>query len=264
MKSVHRTIFLLIILLVISSCEFVSNALTYKETTRSFVDALIEEDYEKSLTFMATENEAFQKSVNIDTLKLVLVDFKKVIVNNFGKELDYKLITASKTVSTKESESTAAKTTEAKIQFSNKVEFGVLEIRFDDISNKILHVKTLDIKRKIPSMSVFWLFGMLALCVPIFNIWIIRKIRRSNLPRKWPKYLAVMIFNFPAIVYGAVNGISLELLNIQILFGISFVYMGYLSSAWSFGIPLGGLYWLWKLRNSNLDETIKENLIVED
>jgi len=42
------------------------------------------------------------------------------------------------------------------------------------------------------------------------------------------------------------------------LFGISFSYMGYLSSVWTFGIPLGGLYWLWKLKKKSNDEIIME------
>ena len=27
--------------------------------------------------------------------------------------------------------------------------------------------------------------------------------------------------------------------------------MGYLNSAWTFGLPLGGLYWFWKLKQKS-------------
>jgi hypothetical protein len=119
---------------------------------------------------------------------------------------------------------------------------------FDDKSKKILNINTLDVKEPIPSMAFFWIFGLVAICIPIFNIYVIRQIKRSNLKKKWLKYIAVIFLNVPAITYSAVTGIALKLLNFQILLGISFGYMGYLSSFWTFGIPLGGLYWLWKLK----------------
>ena len=102
----------------------------------------------------------------------------------------------------------------------------------------------------------------MAICVPIFNIWIIRKIKKSDLKKKWLKYIAVIFLNVPAITYNAVYGLSFSLLSFQILFGISFSYMGYLSSAWTFGIPLGGLYWLWKL-NKKEDVTTENKIITE-
>ena len=211
---------------------------------------------------MAIENEAF-KNTNLDTLKIGLGNFQNIVVTNFGKELKYKFMTAEKTLSTVEGESTAPNTTLAQIEFSNDTDFGVFEITFDDNTNKILHIKTLDLKEKIPNMTFFWLFGILAICVPIFNIWIIRKIKKSNLNKKWLKYIAVIFLNVPAITYNAVYGLSFSLLSFQILFGISFSYMGYLSSAWTFGIPLGGLYWLWKLNKKTNDQTTENEIRTE-
>ncbi|PQJ20788.1 hypothetical protein [Tenacibaculum sp. SG-28] len=262
MNNLTKILLLILTVSFFTSCDFINNSFTYKDTTEGFVQALIEEDYEKSLTFMAIENKAF-KNTNLDTLKLGLGNFQNVIVSNFGKELNYKFMTAEKTLSTVEGESTAPNTTLAQIEFSNDTDFGVFEITFDDNSNKILHIKTLDLKEKIPNMTFFWLFGVLAICIPIFNIWIIRKIKRSNLKKKWLKYIAVIFLNVPAITYSAVYGLSFSLLTFQILFGISFSYMGYLSSAWTFGIPLGGLYWLWKLNKKKDEETTENEIMAE-
>jgi hypothetical protein len=261
MNKPTKTLLLILTIPLFTSCDFINNAFTYKDTTQGFVESLITEDYEKSVSFMATENEAY-KNTNIDTLKLGLLSFRKIIVDNFGKELSYKFVTAEKTLSTVEGESTAPNTTKAQVEFSNDKEFGVFEITFDDSSNKILFIKTLDLKEKIPNMIWFWLFGVLAICVPIFNIWIIIKIKKSDLKKKWLKYIAVIFLNVPAITYSAVYGLSFSLLSFQILFGISFSYMGYLSSAWTFGIPLGGLYWLWKL-NKKEDVTPENEIITE-
>ena len=262
MKPLQQTLVLILTVLLFTSCEFISNTFTYKDTTKEFIEAILEEDYEKSLTFMALENEGF-KSISIDTLQLGLRNFHNVIVPNFGKELDFTLITAEKTFSTLEGESTAPNTTLVQIEYSNDTEFGVFELIFDDNSNKILHIKTLDIKEKIPNMTLFWLFGILAVAIPIFNIWIIRKIKKSDLSKKWLKYIAVIFLNIPSITYNVVYGLSFSVLSFQILFGISFSYMGYLSSAWSFGIPLGGLYWLWKLNKKQKKEEITEEIVTE-
>ena len=65
--------------------------------------------------------------------------------------------------------------------------------------------------------------------------------------------MAILFFNVPAISYSAVEGLGFQLINFQFLLGISFSYMGFMNAAWTFGIPLGGMYWLWKLSNSDDD-----------
>lgn len=231
----------------LTSCEFISNTFTYKDTTKEFVQTLIKEDYNKCVGFMAMEHET-AKNTNTDTLKMGLANFRQLIVKNFGTDLEYSFMSSEKKFSTEQEENTPPNTTVVFVEFSNKKDFGVLKVLFDDKSKKIINIKTLEVKEQIPSMTVFWLFGLLAICVLLFNIYVIRQVKRSNLEKKWLKYIAILFFNVPALTYNAVNGFSFSLLSFQILFGLSFSFMGYLNSAWTFGIPLGGLYWLWKLR----------------
>lgn len=101
MNNLKQTILLILTVSILTSCDFINNAFTYEDTTEGFVDAVIKENYEKSLTFMATDNDAY-KNTNIDSLKLGLMNFQNLIVNNFGEELDYKFMTANKTFSTVE------------------------------------------------------------------------------------------------------------------------------------------------------------------
>lgn len=263
MNKLRTTLLLILAISIFTSCNFINNAFTYKDTTEGFVEALITEDYEKSLTYMAMEHDGFENK-NRDTFKVGLANFRQLVTTNFGTELDYRFMNATKVLSTVAGESTVPNTTKARIEFSNEEEFGVFEIIFDDDSNKIYNIQTLDIKEPIPDMMIFWLFGVIALCVPIFNIWVIRKIKKSDLQKKWLKYIAVTLLNVPAITYSAVNGLSFSLFSFQFLLGISFSYMGYLSSAWSFGIPLGGLYWLWKLNKKPVDVEQVENETVEE
>jgi len=234
----------------LTSCEFISNTFKYKETTKEFIENLLKEDYDKCVAFLAMEHD-MAKNTNIDTMKMGLQNFRQRIVSNFGTELDYSFMKSEKKFSTVESENTPPNTTVVLVEFSNKNEFGVFKVLFDDASKKILNINTLDVKEAIPSMTIFWLYGLLALCVPVFNIYVIRQIKRSNLNKKWLKYIGVILLNVPALTYAAVGGFSFKLLNFQIMLGISFSYMGYLNSAWTFGLPLGGLYWFWKLKQKS-------------
>ena len=238
---------LLVSLALFTSCDFIKNSLTYKDKTESFVEALMDKDYDECVSMMATDHETAKKT-NRDSLKFGLDQFRAVLGSNFGDgNFEYSLMKAEKKRSTVASENTPPNTTLALIEFSNGKELGVLQVLFDDTSNKILNIHTLDIKARKPNMFLFWLFGILPLTVLLFNIYVIRRIKRSSLTRKWIKYLAVIVLNVPAISYAAVDGLSYKLLNFQILFGVGFSLMGYFGSVWTFGIPLGGIYWLWKL-----------------
>ena len=251
----------------LTSCDFIKNTFTYKDKTKDFVETLIKEDYTKCVDQMAMTHE-MAENTNIDTMKIGLANFRQLIVNNWGTELEYSFMKSEKKFSTVEADNTPPNTTLALIEFNNKKEFGVLEVLFDDKSQKILNIKTLDVKAPIPTMTYFWLFGLLAICIPIFNIYVIRQIKRSDLKKKWLKYIAVIFLNTPAITYSAVSGLSFKLINLQILLGVSFGYMGFLNSYWTFGIPLGGLYWFWKLRQqknevTEIELTTDQNIGIE-
>ena len=251
------TIFLL------SSCQFIKDSFTFKDKTKEFVETLMQKDYNKCISQMALESD-IGKNTNIDTLKFGLGQFRTSIEQNFGSDkFDYSFMKSEKKRSTIESQNTPPNTTVAMIEFSNKNELGVFQVLFDDKSKKILNIKTLDVKSPKPSMVLFWLFGLIPLTVLIFNLYIISKIKKSTLTKKWLKYLTVLFFNVPAISYAAVGGLSFKLLNFQILFGISFSFMGYFGSIWTFGIPLGGLYWLWKLKQHKKDEGYDQQICEE-
>ena len=216
-------------------------------------------DYNKSVQLMALDHET-AKNTNVDSLKSGLEQFRTLIGSNFGDgNFEYSLMKSQKKRSTVPGESTPPNTTLAHIEFSNGKELGVFQVLFDDNSKKILNINSLELKAEKPNMLLFWLFGIFPLMVLLFNIYVIREIKRSNLNKKWLKYLAVIVLNVPAISYAAVDGLSYQLLNFQILLGVGFSLMGYLGSVWTFGIPLGGIYWLWKLKKSNIPPSAATN-----
>lgn len=259
MKKIKLS-FLILTLTLLTSCEFIKDSFTFKDKTEDFVESLMKKDYDNCVSQMALESE-MGKNTNIDTLKLGLDQFRTLIERNFGNgKFEYSLMKSEKKRSTIESQNTPPNTTLALVEFSNEKEFGVLQVLFDDESKKILNINTLEVKAPKPNMLLFWLFGIIPLSVLFFNIYVIRKIKKSTLSKKWLKYLAVIALNVPAISYAAVEGFSFKLLNFQILFGVSFSAMGYLGSVWTFGIPLGGIYWLWKLKQRK-DTEIFDNQI---
>jgi len=251
--------FLILTLAFLTSCEFIKDSFTYKEKTETFVESMMKKDYDNCISQMALESKA-GKNTNTDTLKLGLNQFRELVERNYGNgKFKYSLMKAEKKRSTIESENTPPNTTLALIEFSNEKEVGVFQVLFDDISKKIINIHTLDVKAPKPNMFLFWLFGLIPLVVFLFNIYVIRKIKKSMLSKKWLKYIAVIFLNVPAISYAAVGGLSFKLLSFQILFGISFSVMGYLGSIWTFGIPLGGIYWFLKLKQQKDSNIIRNS-----
>jgi len=250
MRKLKYTFLITGILIAFHGCDFIKNTFTYKDKTAQLIEILINEDYDKAIDCFAMQHD-MAKNTNLDTMKIGLANFRQIIVDNFGTVLNYKFMKSEKKRSTIKEDNTPPNTTLVMIEFSNDKEFEVFKVLFDDVSGKILQLNILYVKQPIPSMNIFWLFGLLALCIPIFNIYMIVQIKRSDLKKKWLKYIAVIFLNVPTLSYAAVNGLSFKLLSFQILLGVSFNYMGYLSSAWTFGLPLGGIYWFWKLKTKS-------------
>lgn len=253
----------LLLLFMFTGCDFVRNTFTYKDKTAALIDDILKQDYDKAISHFAMEHE-MAKGVDPDKLKKGFIELRTILVKNFGTHLNYRFMEATKKWSSEKNASTAPGTTLAYIEFSNDKDFSVFKVIFDDKSGKILNLNIMDVKRPIPNMVVFWLFGLVAIWVPVFNIYMIRKVKRSNLKKKWLKYLAILFLNVPAITYAAGLGLSIKLLTFQFMLGISFSYMGYMSSYWTFGLPLGALYWFWKLKRLQREEIIIEPLIAEE
>ncbi len=251
--------FLLIVLTItmLAGCNLVNNFFEYRNTTKEFVNCILKKDYDNAIKFLALEHPDFA-GVSLDTLRSKLPVFHNKIVGNFGEQLELTMMTTEKKWSTEEGASTPPNATVVLMQFANNNEFGVLKVLFDDNSKKVIFIKILDVKQPIPNMTMFWLFGLLTICVPIFNIYVIKQIKKSNLRKKWLKYIAVIFFNVPAITYAAVNGLSFDLLSFQIMLGFSFSFVGYISSTWTLGLPLGAFYWFWKLKQTKINKTEQE------
>lgn len=245
MKKTTRCFFIALTLCLLVGCNMITNLFTYKGITREFVESLLKEDYDASKEYLVIEDYA-NEGISSDSLKVLLSTFRQYTVDRFGTELNYTFLNAQKKISTIESQNTPSGMTEVMIEISNEKDFGLIQALFVDDTHKIAKINVLNTKVPIPSMGWFWLVGLLAICVPIFNIYIIIKIKRSSLTKKWIKYIAVIALNIPTLMYSAVAGFSFKLLHFQLL-GVGFSLMGYTNSYWAFSIPVGAIYWFWCL-----------------
>ena len=79
-KQILLTIFSVFLL---TSCDLIKNALTYKDKTKEFIETLLKEDYEKSIDHFALEHET-AKNTDVEALKKGLADFRRKIVTILG------------------------------------------------------------------------------------------------------------------------------------------------------------------------------------
>ncbi|MFA6084494.1 hypothetical protein [Mucilaginibacter sp.] len=260
MKKYLLISFTFIAIVVLSSCNLLTNSFKYGDITKEFTTSLVEKNYAKCISLLKIDN-----NVNQDTVKATLAKFSDIVIRNFGNKLEYSFIKSEKNYSTIAENNTPPNTTLVYVQFSNKKQFGIIQALFDDKSGKILDIKTLNVKENIPNMLPFWLFGLLAICIPIFNIYMLVQVKRSDMRRKWQKYLFIVFLNVPAIGYNAVTGLFIKYLNFQIMLGFSFAISDYLDSFWIFGVPIGAIIVLIKLKsgkytsvNNNIQATNEE------
>jgi len=240
--------FIFFVLSFFTSCNLLVNSSNYETTTSAFVEALKQDDFDTCLSLMQLENAEGQR-LNVDTLRVEFDHFKKLLHHSFGeKPYEYNFVKWQKTKSTNASENTPSNTTRAFIEFNNGNELGVLQLLFDDETNKILDIRALDIKVEKPNIFLFWLSAIIPIMVLLFNLYVIREIKRSKLEKKWIKYLAVILLNVPSFTYAAIGGLTVNFLSFQFLLGVGFSGNGIIESVWTVGIPLGGLYWIWQLK----------------
>ncbi|NEM98178.1 hypothetical protein [Pontibacter burrus] len=253
MRYLKLLTILSVLAITLTGCTILTNSFGYKETAENFVNAIMEENYDEAVSLMAMEHE-LAKGTDIENLKQGLGSLREMVAKNFGTQLTYTFVKTEKTFTTGDNKQ-IPNTTVLHLQLENEKEFGYFMVLFDDHSQKILNIQLQDVKHAIPGMATFWLFGVLVLAVLAFNIYMVVKVKKSNVTKKWRKYLAIILLNVPTIGWSAVGGFFFKLLNFQFMFGISFSMMGYLNSALAFGIPLGSLYELWKFKNGLYETT---------
>ena len=250
MKILLRSLLLVYFASCFNSCNLISSLSSYRSTTESFTNSLINRDFDKCISLMAVGH---ANDADIRQIKVSLDTFSNVIVRNFGNKLDYSFMKAEKKYSSDKEDNLPPNTTLVQIEFHGDKYVGVMEVLFDDKTKKIDNIKAQDVKQLIPDMTKFWLFGIFAAIVLAFNIYTIVMVKRSGLKRKWLAYIGIILLNVPTIQYEAINGLFFKPLYFQILLGVSFQKMGYFGSIWAVAIPFGAIIAQWRISRLNKD-----------
>ena len=253
MKTVKFFILILLAIGLLSSCNYINNS-KYLKTTETVINDILKEDYDGALKLFAFENPGFQKT-NIEKFKEQLKSFHNMIIKNYGSNLDYTLTKIEVDELVGDNEVGYPNTTVAFIQISNEKDFGILKVWFDNETKKVVVFKFSQSKKPIPNMLYFWLIGIFAFCIPLFNIYVIIKVHKSELKMKWIKYLTIILLNIPVITYKLIGGFALWYYNYKFFFGMGFDLTGYNNLSLIIGIPIGGIYVLWQLNNENNKQT---------
>jgi hypothetical protein len=235
-----------VLLLAISSCNFISNSSKFNDTNKEFIAKLLHGKYDDALKDLDLSNETY-KDQSRDVTRDKVANFGKLLEENFGKNAQTQFLSAVKTKSTKEGESTEPNTTRVQLEIYDDEKFLVIQFTNNDVTGKIIGVTTIGGLKKKPGMFTFWLGLIPALVVWGILIYAIVQVKRSNIRRKWLKYLMILVLNYPVIVFSAL-GIQLNFSRFQII-GAGFTVFGFSGSVFEVGLPLGALYVLWKLKN---------------
>lgn len=229
------TVYILVILPLLTGCSFYGNVLDYKELCNATIENIVKEDYDAILKALNVDPADSTKAEQTIT---AIKEFRRILVEHFGTDFDTWFVSANKKYSSKGDEPDI---TTVQIQVENEAYYSVITFTINDSNGSIQNVHLADEIRQIPSFTLFWLFGILPLTVLVFNIISIRKVLKSTLTRKWAFVLLCVLLNTPSIDW-FFDWPQLSFtadLSFKMLFGVSFNFMGYDNYAMGFGLPIG-------------------------
>lgn len=146
------------------------------------------------------------------------------------------------------------------VQIEDKNRFSVFQLSF--AGDKIVDFGMLNEIYAKPDTQKMWFIGIpILLLVLSFNIFVIFKVYKSNVTRKWIKYMMIACLNLPTIGMSSIGGFFFRFISIRAM-GIGVGWGNYFNTYWAVGIPLGGIVVLWRL-SSNLYRTKDDDWIYD-
>lgn len=257
MKSI--IIFIILFFLLLSQgCDNTSD-LKSKSTLllKTYLKAVRNNDLEKARSmFFEIENSNITESdFNLHFYKL-----QKILKSNYADYCNFTFLSSYQQLYTT-NEKFANNNLKVSIQIDNSKVYNVLNLVIEPNTFKFKSISGANFLKDIPNMLPVWSFAFLTACALLFNIYVIYKIKKSKMKRKWLKYILIFSFNFPAIFYHSIDGLYINLLGNIFLFGVNFKYFGYEGTYFGFGIPLFALFWLYKIYKLEEEEITKQEII---
>ncbi|MEG0983589.1 hypothetical protein [Algoriella sp.] len=262
MKFYLKNVFLLLILfLITNSCQFYYDTIEYKKSSVEFLNNIMDGKINESVNLFALEHEGL-KQMDKNTLNEGLYQFHTDMISQYGKDVKFTFLEARKHFSN--NNNSIPNSTNVNYLFENDKKFGFVKFIYDDNSKKILNVEPEFSNKPLPSMIMFYIILLVGLLIPIFNIYVFNMIRKSQLKRKWLKYIVLIILNFPTIKYFPLEGFDFQFFNFQFL-GYGFSYYSIFSNV-VIALPIGAIYWFWKLKKLQKEQEYNQfaEQLIED
>ncbi|MFT5780260.1 MAG: hypothetical protein ACI837_003221 [Crocinitomicaceae bacterium] len=233
----NRILFLLVLIVFTTGCSFLNSSSEGYDNAVSQVNAIVSGDFDEAISYFDID---LSDTAQVNQLKRAIPNIQKAITENFGTEYDLSFSKSDKSFKFSTAEESSVEPLKIKIQIKNDTHFGVIEATINEQNSKIQYINLLNYKEEIPSYLLLYLAGLIAIGVAALNVMAIRRIRKSNLKKKWLRIIGVLVFNVPAITLTALGHFSLDI-SFQILLGIGFSATGIDETLVTFGIPIGSI-----------------------
>ena len=174
----------------------------------------------------------------IENLKNAIIRMMGNIVETFGEDLKLKFANTESIIDI--DGDTTLRYSISRVQFENDEFYGLITLKYNDNSKLLSTINLEDFKKFIPDQSEFWMLGIYPLIVLLVNIFVIIKVIKTKVRRKWLLIIVTMFLNIPSVNIHWNNEIYVDTV-MQFLLGVGFETNGYQNMTWSFGIPLGAL-----------------------
>jgi len=241
-------ILLLLIIISFSSCNFFENHFSAKKKSLDFFDALLNDDFDKCVDLMPI---ATHPELSKDTMVAQMRQFKEKLDSRMGLNLQPTFLSS---LTDKNATVDPPVTHElGVVQLANDTCYAKFEVRFDNTTGQVDNIELVSINT-VPEASNLNVFGFFAIIVLSFNLFTIWKVVKSNLVGKWKWIFAIVIFNYPTLVYSVIQGPFISWKNIQVLLGVSYSIADIDEMKVMIGLPIGAIWVLYKLYGKKSSE----------
>ncbi len=260
MKLFCKTIILFLLPVILYSCNNDTQERPKEELVLDFVKNIISGNYQKCNPFLVEDQRVHDSAI------FLFDGLRYRVTSEFEHDLQFKHIGYAKTLLNlgidKEDQYQHQSLEWRYVQIEDKRMFSLFRVGLT-AKGKVVAISMLNELYRKPNMKYFWAIGIVFLMIVLtINIYAAIRVYRSNVVKKYLKYITIVLFNIPVLGCNALTGPFFNLFSFQ-LFGIGFGNSNYFETFWTIGFPLGALFVLWKLRN-NLFRTVDDDLIYEE
>lgn len=252
----NRILFLLVLIVFTNGCSFLNSSSEGYDNAISQINAIVSGDFDEAISYFDID---LSDTTQINQLKRGIPNIQRAIIENFGTDYDLSFSKSDKSYKYSSADGSSVEPLKIKIQIKNDTHFGIIEATINEQNNKIGYINLLNYKEEIPSYLLLYVAGLIAIGVAALNVLAIRRIRKSNLKKKWLRIIGVLMFNVPAITLTALGHLSIDI-SFQIMLGIGFSATGIDETLVTFGIPIGSILTLIMVKKDEQKRIIDDKL----